>query len=71
MRKGVRKTKSLPLKGGEGEGTSEKQKGREDFVVRRWEGEETRKKQNRRKSRGCNREFLRVFSLEGLGLALR
>ena len=43
--------RNLPLEGGEGEGTREKQKGR--------------------KSRGCNRGFLRVFSLEGLGLGFK
>ena len=60
----------LPLEGGKGkEHTREKQKGREDFAVRRWEGEGTHEKQKRRKSRGCNRGFLRVFSLKGLGLS--
>ena len=68
MRKGVKKIESLPLEGGEEEGAREKQKGHEDFVVRRWEGEGTREKQKGMKSRGCNCEFLRVFNLEGLGL---
>ena len=40
----------------------------EESAVRRWEGEGTREKQKGRKSRGCNRRFLRVFNLEGLGL---
>ena len=68
MRKGVRKIERLPLEGGEEEGAREKQKGHEDFVVRRWEGEGTHEKQKGMKSRGCNCEFLRVFNLEGLGL---
>ena len=58
MRKGVRKTERLPLEGGEGEGTREKPKGREDSAFRRWEGEPTRKKQKGRISRGSNRGFL-------------
>ena len=33
------------------------------------EGEGTHEKQKRRKSRGCNHGFLRVFSLKGLGLS--
>ena len=68
MRKGVRKIEKLPLEGGEGEGTREKPKGCEDSAVRRWEGKTTREKQNGSKSRDSNRGFLRVFSLEGLGL---
>ena len=68
MSKGVKKIERLPLESEEGEGTREKQKGHEDFVVRRWEGEGTREKQKGMKSRGCNCEFLRVFNLEGLGL---
>ena len=71
MRKGVKKIESLPLEGGEEEGTREKQKGHEDFVVRRWEGEGTREKQKGMKSRGSDRGFLRVFSLEGLGLGFK
>ena len=91
MRKGVRKTERLSLEGGEGEGTHEKQKGREDSAVRRWKGEGTRekpkgreesavrrwewepkrKKQKGRKSRGSDRGFLRVFSLEGLDLGFK
>ena len=67
MRKGVRKIERLPLEGGEGEGTREP-KGCEDSAVRRWEGETTREKQNGSKSRGSNCGFLRVLSLEGLGL---
>ena len=63
--------RKLPLDGGEWEGTREKQKGREDSAVRRWEGEPTREKQKGRKSRGSNRGFLRVFSLEGLDLGFK
>ena len=70
MRKGVRKTERLLLEGGKGEGTHEKPKGHEDSAVRIWEGEPTHEKQNGRKSRGSNRGFLWVFSLEGLSLAL-
>ena len=44
---------------------------REESAVRRWEGEGTREKQKGRKSRGCNRGFLRVFSLKGLGLGFK
>ena len=43
----------------------------EESAVRRWEGEGTREKQKGRKSRSCNRGFLRVFSLEGLGLSFK
>ena len=45
----------------------------EEFAVRRWEGEGegTREKQTERKSRGCNCGFLRVFSLESLGLGFK
>ena len=70
-RKGVRKTKRLLIEGEEGEGIHEKQKGCEDFAVRRWEGEGTHEKQKGSKSRGCNRGFLWVFSLEGLGLGFK
>ena len=45
----------------------------EEFAVRRWEGEGegTREKQKGMKARGCNRGFLRVFSLKGLGLGFK
>ena len=45
----------------------------EEFAVRRWEGEGegTWEKQKGRKSKGCNHGFLRVFSLEGLGLGFK
>ena len=45
----------------------------EEFAVRRWEGEgeRTREKQKGRKSKGCNRGFLRVFNLESLGLGFK
>ena len=36
-----------------------------------WEGERTHEKQKRRKSRGCNCDFQRVFSLQGLGLGFK
>ena len=71
VRKGVRKIERLALEAEEGEGTREKPKGREDSAVRRWEGEPTREKQKGRKSRGSNRGFLRVFSLEGLDLGFK
>ena len=51
IRKGVRKIEGLPLEGGEGERTHEKQKGK--------------------KSRSCNCDFQRVFSLEGLDLGFK
>ena len=44
---------------------------RKESAVRRWEGEATCEKQKGRKSRGCNHGFLRVFSLEGLGLGFK
>ena len=71
MRKGVRKIERLSLEGGEGEGTHEKQKGREDSAVRRWEGEPTHEKQKGMKSRGSTCGFLKVFSLEGLDLGFK
>ena len=45
----------------------------EEFAVRRWEGEGegTWEKQKGRKSKGCNHGFLRVFSLESLGLGFK
>ena len=45
----------------------------EEFAVRRWEGEGegTWEKQKGRKSKGCNRGFLRVFSLESLCLGFK
>ena len=45
----------------------------EEFAIRRWEGEGegTREKQKGRKSKGCNRGFLRVFNLESLGLGFK
>ena len=49
----------------------------EESTVRRWEGEGegegegTREKQKGMKARGCNRGFLRVFSLKGLGLGFK
>ena len=52
--------RSLRLECGEGEVTQ--------FV---WEGERTHEKQKGRKSRGCDCDFQRVFSLEGLGLGLK
>ena len=36
-----------------------------------WEGERTHEKQKGRKSKGCDCDFQRVFSLEGLGLGLK
>ena len=33
-----------------------------------WEGERTHEKQKGRKSKGCDYDFQRVFSLEALGL---
>ena len=64
MRKGVRKTELVPLEGGEGEGTREIPKRREDSPLEGGKGN-----QHVRISRGSNRGFLRVFSLEGLGLS--
>ena len=74
----------MPLEGGEWEGTCLRKKsairmwGRgshticvKESTVRRWEGEATHEKQKGRKSRGCNHGFLRVFSLEGLGLGFK
>ena len=45
----------------------------EESAIRRWEGEGegTCEKQKGRKARGCNRGFLRVFSLKGLGLGIK
>ena len=45
----------------------------EESTVRRWEGEWEGKseKQKGMKARGCNRGFLRVFSLKGLGLGFK
>ena len=42
-----------------------------ESAVRSWEGEGTCEKQKGRKSIGCNRGFLRVFSLESLGLGFK
>ena len=71
MSKELKKIERLTLESGEGEGTREKQKGREDSTVRRWEGEPTCEKQKGSKSRGSNRGFLRVFSFEGLDLSFK
>ena len=36
-----------------------------------WEGERTHEKQKGRKSKGCNCDFQRVFSLEALDLGFK
>ena len=36
-----------------------------------WEGERTHEKQKGKKSRSCNCDFQRVFSLEGLDLGFK
>ena len=47
----------------------------EEYAIRRWEGEGegegTHEKHKGRKSKGCNCGFLRVFSLESLGLGFK
>ena len=52
------------------------ERGRHTVCVRNlplggWEGERTHEKQKGRKSKGCNYDFQRVFSLEALGLGFK